>query len=108
MNRNWRRIGRNILRVGGVALMLALTAGLLAETARAGDAEGVTGYSIRLKNKDFQGAEGAGSQLTTTPSASGKTQEQAIVQLSLDDTDIIARVGKVVRWRWLLGIIMPR
>jgi hypothetical protein len=60
MNRDCKIVCTGGRLVAGFLVLVALMASLGSGIARAGDEDGVNGYSMRLKNKDFTSENGSG------------------------------------------------
>ena len=82
------------------------TALLGSVTARAGDADGVQGYSMRLKNKDFTNNDGPSGNGLVIVAGSGTKAEVREPQLTgaaviSHSVIVVARLEAIALWMWL-------
>ena len=83
----------------GLAILLSLWSFVFAEVALAGDTDGVAGYSMRLKNKDYDGSDSGsgGSQLTIV--VADKSSSTPSVQLAANQGLLFEnQVLLAIRW----------
>lgn len=77
------------------------------QIARAGDTDGIAGYSVRLKQKDFDGSDGSGG-LNSTIVIEEKSASQPAVQQTPGSSGTFDWFGAlVVKWN-LLWKMLPQ
>jgi hypothetical protein len=96
-------------RVSFFILLIAVvvSSALLDGVAYAGDADGVQGYSMRLKNKDFTNNEGGGSGgsglvVAIPPSSKPGLQEPQLAGSSWLPTRLSVFAQLELGWIWMM------
>ena len=95
MNRVRGNPRKSVLRVTGLVVLFSLLSLSFADVVQAGDTDGITGYSIRLKHKEFEGSD-AGS--SGSQSAGGFELETS----DLPTTPQVYRVTEPLRLRMIV------
>lgn len=90
-----------------VLIAVTVSTALLDRVAYAGDPDGVQGYSMRLKNKDFTSNEGAGSGgsglvVSIPPSQKTGLQEPQFAGSSWLPTRMSVWASLELAWTWLM------
>ena len=108
MIRHWNKPTRKGLWIGSLVMVFALAFCSVVDVARAGDGDGITGYSMRLKNKSLDGSDSSGgSQLGLTPDA--KTAHPPIIQEASKNAPTLAsRISLLFDWRSFVRMFSPR
>jgi hypothetical protein len=99
MNHSWTKQSRSrtwLVRLISVAICLAVITST-PNVAKAGDSEGISGYSVRLKNKDFDGSDsGSGPQSTLS------------VDLKVDEARVPVRDGYIGNPVFTVAVFLSR
>lgn len=100
-------------RTGSLYLLATIAVFLLiastyTDVATAGDLDGVGGYSMRLKQKDFTGGEGwSGDQVMTTKDS--KDLDAPSIQEASQFVEFVKpRMTFLLDWHWYLRLVSLR
>jgi hypothetical protein len=83
-----------------VALLAFCT---FADVAFAGDTDGVTGYSMRLKDKNFDAGDGSGETLLVD--VDDNVQISVVKQLGHPKEAVRPRTMFMIEWHWFLALV---
>jgi hypothetical protein len=87
------------------ALVLSFLVLLPVSEAMAGDSEGVSGYSIRLKNKHYDGSEsGEGPASAVSVEESLRTRDRPFLSSEAKFAQPRFPTYMILEWHWLLRI----
>jgi hypothetical protein len=99
---------KNSLRLAGLAVLFVLAMSSIVDIARAGDTEGVTGYSMRLKNKTFDGSDSSTGQSLVLPLGTKAAELPVIQETYRSDRQVRAQLTFLFYVHLLLRMIALR
>ena len=92
-------------RLVGLLVVLTLMSIFVVDVVQAGDTDGITGYSIRLKNKDFDGSDGSSGQNVVVGPNTAAKDSPVILEVEQGTWVVRSRATFIANWRWFLRLI---